>query len=267
MFSLVSRSYVLDLTPGNSFIEHLTDAGFDVFMLDWGVPDERDANNLLEDYVAGYLPAAIDRTREITGCAEDQHARLLLRRRAGAALRRLATGRSASESFTVAATPVDFCQAGPLADLLREGRIEIDDVLDENGNVAASVVLNGFRTRSWSPRSPGTRTCGTSSRATSTSPATRRWAAGSNTQLSQARENDENRQIAFFVEILMRDRHRQDAIEVALAVSGFVTMLSDVPGEYPDLVVVERHAIFVFGEQHQVLGDLLVAVADMVQHE
>jgi len=49
-------------------------------------------------------------------------------------------------SLTVAATPVDFCRLGPLADLLREGRIEIDDVLDDNGNVPASVVLNGFRT-------------------------------------------------------------------------------------------------------------------------
>jgi poly(3-hydroxyalkanoate) synthetase len=68
VFSLVSRSYVLDLTPGNSFVEHLTDAGFDVFLLDWGVPDERDAHNLLEDYVAGYLPAAIDRAREVAGC-------------------------------------------------------------------------------------------------------------------------------------------------------------------------------------------------------
>ena len=145
VFSLVSRSYVLDLTPGNSFIEHLTDAGFDVFMLDWGVPDERDANNLLEDYVAGYLPAAIDRTREITGCAEIN----MLGYCFGGVLALLYAASQPDapvRSLTVAATPVDFCQAGPLADLLREGRIEINDVLDENGNVAASVVLNGFRT-------------------------------------------------------------------------------------------------------------------------
>ena len=50
VFSLVSRSYILDLTPGNSFVEHLRDDGFDVFLLDWGVPDERDADNGLEDY-------------------------------------------------------------------------------------------------------------------------------------------------------------------------------------------------------------------------
>ena len=59
VFSLVSRSYILDLTPGNSFIEHLLAAGFDVYLLDWGVPDERDAANRLEDYVDAAIPAAI----------------------------------------------------------------------------------------------------------------------------------------------------------------------------------------------------------------
>jgi polyhydroxyalkanoate synthase subunit PhaC len=70
VFSLVSRSYVLDLAPGNSFVEHLLGAGFDVFLLDWGVPDERDANNLLEDYALGYLPAAVRRACETAGSDE-----------------------------------------------------------------------------------------------------------------------------------------------------------------------------------------------------
>jgi polyhydroxyalkanoate synthase len=59
VFSLVTRSHVLDLTPGNSFVERLLAAGFDVFLLDWGTPDERDAANRLEDYVDDAIPAAI----------------------------------------------------------------------------------------------------------------------------------------------------------------------------------------------------------------
>ena len=38
IFSLISRSYILDLTPGNSFVEQLLEAGFDVYLLDWGEP-------------------------------------------------------------------------------------------------------------------------------------------------------------------------------------------------------------------------------------
>jgi hypothetical protein len=55
-----ARSYVLDLTPGNSFVERLLAAGFDVYLLDWGTPDERDAANRLEDYVDAAIPAAIE---------------------------------------------------------------------------------------------------------------------------------------------------------------------------------------------------------------
>ena len=55
--SLVSRSYILDLLPGSSAVEFLRDRGFDVFLLDWGIPDELDADNSLETYVDEYLPA------------------------------------------------------------------------------------------------------------------------------------------------------------------------------------------------------------------
>jgi polyhydroxyalkanoate synthase len=70
VFSLVSRSYILDLTPGNSFIEHLLNAGFDVYLLDWGVPDERDAANRLEDYVDAAIPAAITQVRRRAGAGQ-----------------------------------------------------------------------------------------------------------------------------------------------------------------------------------------------------
>src|ERR671910_1007850 len=56
---LVSRSYILDLLPGSSSVEFLCARGFDVFLLDWGIPDERDADNRLETYVDEYLPRAV----------------------------------------------------------------------------------------------------------------------------------------------------------------------------------------------------------------
>ena len=36
--SLVSKPYIFDLTPGQSFVEHLVRAGFDVYLVDWGTP-------------------------------------------------------------------------------------------------------------------------------------------------------------------------------------------------------------------------------------
>ncbi len=70
VFSMVSRSYILDLAPGNSFVERLRDEGFDVHLLDWGIPEDRDANNGIEDYVDRYLPEAVEAVRAATGSEE-----------------------------------------------------------------------------------------------------------------------------------------------------------------------------------------------------
>jgi polyhydroxyalkanoate synthase subunit PhaC len=145
VFSLISRSFILDLTPGNSFVEQLLAAGFDVYMVDWGEPDERDAQNTLEDYVDDYIPAAVERTRELSGCAELN----LFGYCFGGDLTLLYAAHHPDaplRSLTVLATPVDFHRMGPMSDIFRVGGLEVDDVLDEDGNVPPQVVVQGFRT-------------------------------------------------------------------------------------------------------------------------
>jgi polyhydroxyalkanoate synthase len=144
VFSLVSRSYILDLTPGNSFVERLLAAGFDVYLLDWGVPDERDAQNRLEDYVDGYIPTAVQRVRELSGADEVN----LLGYCFGGVLTLLHAAHhpdSPLRSLTVMATPVDFRHMGPLGEVFTTGGLEIDSVLDENGNLPPRIILQGFR--------------------------------------------------------------------------------------------------------------------------
>jgi polyhydroxyalkanoate synthase len=145
VFSMISRSYILDLTPGNSFIEQLLKAGFDVYMLDWGEPDERDAHNRLEDYADDYIPVAVSRVMELSGaeeinlfgyCFGGDLALLYAAHHLDAPLR----------SLTVLATPVDFRHMGPLADIFAVGGMDVDTVVDEDGNVPPSVVVQGFRT-------------------------------------------------------------------------------------------------------------------------
>jgi polyhydroxyalkanoate synthase subunit PhaC len=144
VFSLISRSYILDLTPGNSFVERLVEAGFDVYLLDWGVPDERDAQNRLEDYVDDYIPAAIQRIKERSGSSSVN----LLGYCLGGNLALLHAAHhpaSPLRSLIVMATPVNFRHVGPLGDVFASSGLEVDSVLDDNGNVPASVVQRGFR--------------------------------------------------------------------------------------------------------------------------
>ncbi|HEY6417616.1 MAG TPA: alpha/beta fold hydrolase [Candidatus Binataceae bacterium] len=61
VMSLVSKSYILDLAPGQSFIEFLLKQGYDVYLIDWGVPRPEDSQLRLDDYVVDFIPDCISR--------------------------------------------------------------------------------------------------------------------------------------------------------------------------------------------------------------
>src|SRR6266545_4771858 len=141
--SLVSRSYILDLRPGNSSVEYLVDAGFDVFMLDWGIPDERDADNSFETYVDDYMPRAVAAAREVTGAADFTVVGYCL----GGVLAFLyAAGHDDApvRNLILLATPVDFEEMGPMVAAVRTGRLDTDELLDETGNVPPDALYTGF---------------------------------------------------------------------------------------------------------------------------
>jgi polyhydroxyalkanoate synthase subunit PhaC len=144
VMSLISRSYILDLSPGASFVAALRDAGFDVYLLDWGIPDESDAGLGLTSYVDELLPAAVDAVLQESG-TDGLHLigycyggllSLLL----GAAHPALPV-----RSLITMATPVDFDGMGLLGRMFQEGRLAPDDLIDETGNVPAEVIRNAFR--------------------------------------------------------------------------------------------------------------------------
>jgi len=51
VFALMNRPTILDLRPGNSFVEYMVQQGFDVYLLDWGVPGPEDKDLKFDDYV------------------------------------------------------------------------------------------------------------------------------------------------------------------------------------------------------------------------
>ena len=141
--SLVSRSYILDLLPGSSAVEFFRDRGFDVFMLDWGIPDELDAENSLATYVDEYLPRAIAAVRRESGAHELTMAGYCL----GGVLAVLYANAHEDpgvRSIVLMATPFDFEQMGPMVAALREGRLDPGDLIDETGNVPADALYSGF---------------------------------------------------------------------------------------------------------------------------
>jgi polyhydroxyalkanoate synthase len=135
---------VFDLRPGSSLVEDLLAAGHDVFMLDWGTPGPVDAHNGIDRYTDEYLPRVVD---EITRIARVDEVTLL-----GYCLGGLLTLLSVSgnsempvRNLVVLATPMKLRDLSPMTTMIANGRLRDEDLLDETGNVPASVVKESMR--------------------------------------------------------------------------------------------------------------------------
>jgi len=145
VYSILGRSYILDLRPGTSFVQWLLDAGLDVYLVDFGIPDHVDATNTLETYIDAYLPRAIEAAMEES---EADSVDVLGYCFGGLLATLLVAGHPELpvQTLTVMATPIDFTvtEGGLLA--LKRGRLEIDDLIDDTGNVPSETVHRMFRT-------------------------------------------------------------------------------------------------------------------------
>src|SRR5216683_2836292 len=70
VFALMNRPYILDLRPGNSFIEYMVKHGYDVYLLDWGAPGPEDKGLKFDDYVLDYLTRAMRKLKAVSGSDE-----------------------------------------------------------------------------------------------------------------------------------------------------------------------------------------------------
>jgi polyhydroxyalkanoate synthase subunit PhaC len=146
VMSLVTRTYIFDLLPGDSIVERLLAAGFDVYLVDWGIPEAAESQNTLTTYVDGYLPLCI-----AAACRESgQPAVGVLGYCLGGDIALLSLAGNPDlpvHCLALMATPIDFGAMGLPVSLIREGRIEPGSLIDASGNVPPGVLLNSFRLR------------------------------------------------------------------------------------------------------------------------
>ena len=146
VMSVVTRTYIFDLLPGDSIVERLVAEGFDVYLVEWGVPDAADSQNTLATYVDGYLPQAVQAVCEESG----RPAVGILGYCLGGDLALLSAAGNPDlpvHCLALMATPVDFSAMGLPVSLIREGRIDPGSLIDDTGNIPAGVILNSFRLR------------------------------------------------------------------------------------------------------------------------
>jgi polyhydroxyalkanoate synthase len=143
VMSLVSKPYILDLSPGQSLVEYLLREGFDVFMLDWGIPRPEDKRLGLEYYVLESLPRNIEEVQKVTGEREVS----LLGYCMGGLFTLMYSGifhDAPVANIVCAATPVDF-EGMPLFRRWSDPRwFDVDRLVDRLGNIPPDLILRSF---------------------------------------------------------------------------------------------------------------------------
>jgi polyhydroxyalkanoate synthase len=146
VYSLFNKSYILDIAPKTSVIEGLTDLGYEVYLLDWGIPGYEDKKIGLDTYIEKYLRTAVKRAIRHSGADEITLIGYCL----GGTIASIyaAIAEEPIKNLVVATVPIDFQPfIGPdkWAEGLRNGDVNIDQFIDVYGNVPPQFVAGMFR--------------------------------------------------------------------------------------------------------------------------
>ena len=137
VYALVNRPYIMDLQDGRSLIQGLLKAGLDVYLLDWGCPDEGDAGLTLDDYINRYLDNCVEFIRQSHGA---EGINLLGVCQGGTfCLCYTALCRHKVANLVTSVTPVDFhTPRDLLSHLVRH--VDMDLAVDTLGNIPGEFL-------------------------------------------------------------------------------------------------------------------------------
>lgn len=139
IYALINKPYVLDLTPGSSLIEYLTDRGHDVFLIDWGTPGYEDRNMKLDDYILDYIPRAVQKVLRTTEANEIT----LFGYCMGGTMTSIFAALHPDlpiRNLIFLTSPFDFSEAGLFSNWLDERYFNLDKMVDTFGIVPPEAI-------------------------------------------------------------------------------------------------------------------------------
>lgn len=139
IYALINKPYILDLYPGNSLIEHLTNKGHDVYLLDWGVPGYEDRHMKLDDYIVDYIPHAIKKVLRKSEAKE----LTLLGYCIGGTMSAIFTALNPQlpiRNLLLLTSPIDFTDAGLFTNWLDKRYFQLDKLVDTLGNIPFEMI-------------------------------------------------------------------------------------------------------------------------------
>ncbi len=146
VFALMNRPYILDLRPGNSFIEYMVKQGYDVYLLDWGAPGPEDKGLKFDDYVLDYLTRAMRKLKAVSGSDEFS----MLGWCIGAILATIYAALRPDDglkNLLLLTAPLDFTDktAGGFVRWVNDQYFDPDKIIEAFGNVPGEMIDYGAK--------------------------------------------------------------------------------------------------------------------------
>ena len=143
IYALVNRPYILDLKPGRSVVANFVARGFDVYLVDWGVPRYADRHLTLDDYINGYMTNVVDYLQERTGATQANVLGYCMGGTMSAMFTALHPQRVAN--LILMAAPIDFSTSDSLLNVwTRPENFDVDKFVDAFGNCPAEFLQSLF---------------------------------------------------------------------------------------------------------------------------
>ncbi len=143
VMATTNRGYILDMVPGQSFIEFLLKRGFDVYMLDWTAPRPDEKNLRIEDYVLDFIPDCVRRVQEDSGETDVN----IIGYCFGGVLSLLYASiftQGPLKSLVCFTTPIDFREMKLFQNFSDQRYFNVDQLVDGVGNVPPELILSSF---------------------------------------------------------------------------------------------------------------------------
>ena len=138
-----NRGYILDLAPGQSFVEYLLRQGYDVYLIDWSAPISSDRGLRFADYTLRFIPECVQRVRDDSGEGDVTVIGYCM----GGVLSVMYAALHPQDRLTnlvCFTTPIDFSKMELFAKWSDKRYFDVDRLVDATGNVPAELIFTGF---------------------------------------------------------------------------------------------------------------------------
>jgi len=145
-YALVNRPYIVDLQPDRSVIRQFLNRGFEVYLIDWGVPSAADRSMRLTDYIDGLMKNVSDFVVERSPTRQYHLVGYCM----GGTMSTIFTARYPEpvKTLSLMAAPIDFGVGGEQSLVQfwsKPEYFDVDALVDAFGNVPPTFLQASFQ--------------------------------------------------------------------------------------------------------------------------